>query len=156
MNPTTEFDYYMKQAFGILFPSGSSRNYFIAKPTDDCYQKAVKPDYVIPGKAWIDFKLKVSYIESHDVVWRPSALYTSVRKYIDHVGNLTNKLTIIYGSIYGKIEDVQFPISRGRKILIRDEVQFKKMIALIPALGLLKKLENTKHEWIINKIHDLI
>src|SRR5450759_2369938 len=131
MNPTTEFDHLMKYAFGILFPSGAKYNYFIAKPTDDCYQKAVKPDYVIPDKAWIDFKLGISYKESHDVAWKPSALYASIRKYIDHVDNLTKNLTIRYGSLHGNIKDVQFPITRGRKILIQNDVQFKNMIALI-------------------------
>jgi hypothetical protein len=156
MNPTTEFDHLMKYAFKILYPTGSSQNYFKARSCDDCYQKAVKPDYVIPGRAWIDFKLKVSFRETHDVAWKPSALYASVRKYVDHVDNSSKKLTIVFGKIYGNLGDVQFPILRGSKVLIKDEYHFKNTIALISALEILKKLETTKHKWIINKIRDLI
>jgi hypothetical protein len=94
MSATTDFDYLTKKAFKILYLEGSEINYFKAKSNDDCYQKAVKPDFILPDNTWIDFKLHVSYRESHHVAWRPSALYSSLRKYLDHSANKANHLTI--------------------------------------------------------------
>lgn len=156
MNPTTEFDRLMKYSFKILYPDGSSVNYFKARPADPCYSKAVKPDYVIDGKKWIDFKLTLSYREKRDVAWRPSALYASLRKYVDHVANPSQNLIIVYGRIYGNIDDINFPILRGEKVLISDKNEFQDRIKLVPAMKILDKFRGTEHQWIIDKVSNLI
>ena len=156
MNPTTEFDHLMKEAFVSLFSEGSRNNYFKAAVNEDCYRNAVKPDFVIPGRAWIDFKLHVSYRESSDVAWRPSAMYTSLRKYIAHSANETKKLVIVYGQLWGTINDVQFPIMRGKKILVTDQSDFKQKVILVEARKALGKLEGSRHEAIIDKVSRLL
>lgn len=152
MTPTTEFDHLMKYAFRILYPNGSSQNYFKAEPGDDCYLKAVKPDYVIPKRAWIDFKYRVSYEEKYDAPWRPSALYASLRKYIDHIDNPDKRLIILYGKLYGSIGQVKFPIMRGHKILIKNAAEFQARIKLVPALQVVEKLRGTEHQWVYDKV----
>lgn len=156
MNPTTEYDHLMKQAFQILYPNGYAKNYFKAKPTDNCYHKAVKPDYVIPNRAWVDFKLHVSFRESNNVAWRPSALYSSLRKYLDHVSNTTNKLLIVYGKLHGSLNDVHFPIMRGNKTLISDIQQFKDKVRFVHSLKAISKLNGNENGWIIEKIRQLV
>lgn len=146
----------MKFAFSKLFPEGSSKNLFRASFSDGCYQKAVKPDYVINGAKWVDFKLRVSYREKSDVPWRPSALYASLRKYIDHVSNPTNSLIIVYGKLYGTIDDVVFPVKRGGKVLILDKNEFTRKVNLVPAAKVLAKLERTEYAWVIQKVAALI
>lgn len=94
MNATTEFDRLMKCAFQILFAGGSANNYFTARSIDDCYSKPVKPDFILPDNTWIDFKLRLSYRESHNCAWQPSALYSSLRKYVDHVSNKKRNLLL--------------------------------------------------------------
>lgn len=156
MAPTTEFDQLMKFAFSKLFPGGSARNAFRACAADDCYQKIVKPDYVIDGTKWIDFKLKVSYREKSDVPWRPSALYASLRKYVDHVCNPTNSLIIVYGKLYGTVDDVVFPIKRGEKVLIRDREEFIEKVKLVSAQRVLEKLRGTEHDWVLRKLTGML
>lgn len=155
MSPTTEYDHLMKYAFSKIIPEGSSKVVFQARAFDDCYKKAVKPDYVIDGKKWVDFKLKVSYREKSDVPWRPSALYASLRKYLDHVANPVNSLIIVYGKLYGTVDDVIFPIKRGGKVLIRDKNEFERKVKFVPAAKVLEKLRGTAEEWVIQKVASL-
>jgi len=156
MNPTTEFDHLMKHIFTTLFPNGSSRNYFKATPTDNCYQKAVKPDFVIDNTKWIDFKLHVSYREKFDQPWRPSALYASLRKYVDHVHNPLKKLIIVYGKCYWTVDDVDFPVSRGNKVLVHNKSDFLEKVKLVAATKVTEKLIGTPDEWAIRKLHDIL
>ena len=155
MNPTTEFDHLMKRAFTVLYPHGSSINNFKAKPGDNCYSKVVKPDYIV-GDKWVDFKLSVSYREKRDVAWRPSALYASLRKYLDHADNHAKQLVIVYGNLFGTIDDVKFPILRGGKILIHGKDEFVRRIKLIPASKVLTKLKGTRDQWIAEKVLRII
>lgn len=122
----------------------------------DCYRKGVKPDFVIPGRGWIDFKLHVSYRESFNVAWKPSPLYASLRKYVDHVANNEKKLVIVYGMLSGTMADVQFPIKRGAKVLIEDRSDFASKIILVCAQDVLVKLNNTDNSWIVDSVKRLL
>ena len=152
---TTEFDHLMKTAFKIMFPDGSYGRRFKSEWNEGAYKKGVCPDFVLPDGRWIDFKLSVSFKESHNVAWRPSALYASLRKYIDHSSNPDKRLIIIYGKVFGSMKDVVFPICRGKKILIKDEIEFEKRIILIRADKAIERLRGTSHEWMLKKLGGL-
>lgn len=109
----------------------------------------------MPDGCWVDFKFKVSLREKQDVPWRPSALYASLRKYIDHEANPQRTLTIVYGRMYGTIEDVKFPIDRGGKILIRDAAEFQTRVRFVSIEIALRKLRGTSSEWILDRIRQL-
>lgn len=140
----------------MLYPNGTAQNYFKAQAADDCYQKAVKPDYILPGRAWIDFKFRVSYRESKNIAWKPSALYSSLRKYIDHSSNSTKRLIIVYGKLHGTINDVQFPIKRGAKILLHDKSEFDDRVQFVFALKAIDKLKGSNDDWIYDKVSTLL
>lgn len=109
----------------------------------------------MPDGKWIDFKFRVSYIEKEDVPWRPSSLYSSLRKYVDHVDNRRQDLVIVYKHIHGSIKDVDLPIKRGTKVLIDTEGEFAKKIQLVDVRRIYPKLRNTKYEWIISEIESI-
>lgn len=110
----------------------------------------------MPDGRWVDFKLRVSFREKQDVPWRPSALYSSLRKYIDHEANALRTLTIVYGRLYGTINDVLFPISRGRKVLIRDAAEFHDRIKLVSIRTALRQLRGTSTEWVLTRIEQIV
>jgi hypothetical protein len=72
------------------------------------------------------------------------------------VDNKQKVLNIVYGSLHGSIKDVQFPIVRGKKILIGDATEFERLVRMKPALELVTKLKGTEHEWILSKLKTLI
>ena len=114
-----------------LFPTGSAWRSFRAPPNARCYRKGVKPDFVMPDGRWVDFKFRVSYRESDGPAWKPSALYSSLRKYIDHIDNEPKTLTIVYKHMHGATADVEFPITRGTTILIPDAREFAERIQFV-------------------------
>lgn len=154
-SPTTEFDHLCKLMFKVLFPAGSTRNTFYASQGANCYRGGVKPDFVMPDGRWIDFKLRVSYREKTDVAWRPSALYTSLRKYLDHEANRHQTLTIIHKTLHGSVHDVILPITRGSKVLVRDMAEFERRVVFVPVSRLYPKLRQTKYAWIEEAIERL-
>ncbi len=154
-SPTTEFDHLCKLLFKVLFPAGTTRNTFYASPGASCYRGGVKPDFVMPDGRWIDFKLRVSYREKQDVAWRPSALYSSLRKYLDHERNQHHTLTIIYKTLHGSLRDVVLPITRGSKVLVNDVAEFEQRVRFVPVSRLYPKLRGTKHAWIEDSIERL-
>lgn len=92
-SPTTQFDRLCKRAFKVLYPMGSDRNWFKAKPGAECYMRAVKPDFVLPDGRWIDFKLHVSYRDREHVAWQPPFPW---RQFSDDKFN-PSKIVQIYG-----------------------------------------------------------
>lgn len=156
MSPATEYDHLMKRAFATMFPKGTCNNRFRATSTDNCYLKAVKPDFVLEDGHWVDFKFMVSYVEKRDVPWKPSALYTSLRKYIDHVANVKKRLIIVYGLRFGSKEMVNFPIVRGRKVLVADAAEFERVIKMVSASKALERLRGTPNEWIARRVDELV
>lgn len=87
---------------------------------------------------------------------RPSALYSSLRKYIDHEANTHGTLTIVYGRLFGTVEDVQFPITRGRNVLIRDARQLEERIRFVSVQTALRQLRGTPAGWILERIKALL
>ncbi|KAB2928087.1 MAG: hypothetical protein F9K24_22225 [Leptonema illini] len=156
MSKTTEYDHAMKQAFKILDERGKVANVFYGKGQGDYYRRGVQPDFISCDGYWIDFKLTVSYREKSDVPWRPSSLYTSLRKYIDHPENQHAMLDIVYGGLFGRIEDVVFPILRGRKILLASASEFQHRIRFIPAREAIKPLARGPHEALYRRIVSLV
>ena len=124
----------------------------MSAPGDDCYRGGVKPDFVLPDGRWIDFKLRVSFREKQDVPWRPSALYSSLRKYIDHRANQPASLIIVYRHLHGSLGDVDFPIRRGAKLLIRDKAEFQRRIILVDVQKLLPRLYKAQLEDLAKEI----
>jgi hypothetical protein len=151
-SPTTTFDSLLKRAFLALYPQGSAQSHFVSTPGADGYHRGVKPDFVLPDGRWIDFKLRVSFREKQDVPWRPSALYSSLRKYIDHPANRHASLIIVYRHLHGTPEDVEFPIKRGAKILIRDAAEFRQRIILVDVMKLLPRLRKAQLDGIAQEI----
>jgi len=140
MNPTTEFDYLMKRALKILDPKGKVNPAILPTSFSEGYNNIVKPDYVLSNQTWIDFKLHVSYREKYAMAWKPSALYSSLRKYIDHSANTKQRLVIIYGKLHGTEKEIIFPIKRGRKILVNDLTDFRRRVILVSADRVVRKL----------------
>ena len=145
----------MKAAFLALYPAGSATSRFVAPPGSAGWGRAVKPDFVLPDGRWIDFKLHVSYRESHDVAWRPSALYASVRKYVDHPANQHQTLSIVYRHIHGSLDDVHFPILRGRAVLLADSTDFQRRITLVPVERLLPRIRASTAGWVADALRTL-
>ncbi len=155
-NPTSEFDRLMKLGFSRLYPQGSSHGAYRSPNRPGAYVRTVRPDYVVPGMEWIDFKLYVSFKEKKDVPWRPSALYTSLRKYLDHPDNPSKTLKIIYGFLYGELENVRFPIFRGKTMLIRDSFEFQQRIHFQSAEAALAPLSKSPDYWILKEVRALL
>lgn len=151
-SPTTAFDSLLKRTFLALYPQGSARKSFVSAPGEDSYHGGVKPDFVLPDGRWIDFKLRVSFREKQDVPWRPSALYSSLRKYVDHPANRHASLIIVYRHLHGTLEDVEFPIKRGAKILIQDASEFSRRIILVDVVKLLPRLHKAQLEGLAQEI----
>ncbi|MBI5545829.1 MAG: hypothetical protein HY901_18220 [Deltaproteobacteria bacterium] len=152
---TTQFDHLLKDAFTAIFPGGSSTGTFYAPRGRGFYEKGVQPDFVMPDGRWVDFKLHVSYREKTDVAWKPSALYTSLRKYIDHPDNKPGGLVIVYRHRHGAIADVVFPITRGRKALVRDAADFGRLINLVDVRVVYPKMKAAGLERMIEAIERL-
>lgn len=156
-SPTTEFDRLLKYAFTALFPGGSARNRFFATPGADCYRRSVMPDFVMPDGRWVDFKLHVSYREKHDgPLWKPSALYASLRKYIDHTANRHGVLVVVYGHLHGSLADVVFPVTRGRKVLLRDADDFAHRVKLVNVRQALSGIQRRPDlAWVLDAVSRL-
>ena len=137
---TTEFEHLARQLLFQLHPGGCAKNYFKSGAGADAYRGGVKPDFVLPDGRWIDFKLRVSFREKNDVPWRPSALYSSLRKYIDHPANPNQSLIIVYRHLHGSISDVVFPIRRGEKVLLATPGEFERRLAFVDVRRLLPRL----------------
>ncbi len=152
---TTAFERLALAAFRALYPEGLAKETFYAPHGSGAYARGVEPDFVLPDGRWIDFKLGVSYRESHDVAWRPSALYSSLRKYIDHPANRHGTLNIVYCHLYGTLRDVRFPISRGRKALVRDAAEFRRRVILVPIEKLFARIQVSSARWVVDEIKRL-
>ncbi|MEW5741715.1 MAG: hypothetical protein AB1938_22540 [Myxococcota bacterium] len=141
----------------MLDPQGSARNHFRASPSDDAYQRGVKPDFVMSDGRWVDFKLHVSLRDkAFHVPWRPSALYSSLRKYLDHPANKRGTLTIIYGRLHGSPHDVAYPVSRGRKVLIASPEEFEAKVKMVDVERLLVRLGERDTEQLGERIRGLL
>jgi len=154
-NPTTKFDHLCKQGLKYLYPGGKANAHFFASSEYDCYKKGVKPDFVLPDGRWIDFKMCASYRDKNSVPWKPSALYSSLRKYIDHPYNPTNSLIIVYLYLYGSMSDIEFPITRGSKVLIRDEKEFTNKITFVNVRDIYIRIENAGGKRVVEAIKKL-
>jgi hypothetical protein len=150
---TTQFDRLCKRGFSTLFPDGRSDQKF--RSQQGGYRRAVKPDFVLPDGRWIDFKYRVSYSERRSVAWKPSALYSSLRKYIDHPRNPTGSLIVIYGHLYGDIDDVEFPVRRGSKILLRDASEFEDRVHLVDVRRVYDRFRRAEAAWICEALDRL-
>lgn len=154
-SPTTEFESLARQVLLHLHPTGSARNCFRAGVNAPCYRGGVKPDFVLPDGRWLDFKYRVSFREKHDVPWRPSALYSSLRKYIDHEANEHRSLIIVYRHLHGSMDDMQWPITRGQTVLLRDAEEFQRRVQLVDIQRVLKRIEGTHVAWLADAIRRL-
>lgn len=155
-SPTSEFDALVRRALEHIDPRGSGRNHLVARRGAGGYQRGVRPDFILSDGRWVDFKLHVSYREKRgDVAWRPSALYTSLRKYIDHPENQRGTLTIIYRHLHGSIRDVEFPVLRGRTVLIADEAEFARKVFFVDVERVLQRLDGTPMSWIAERVRHL-
>lgn len=155
-SPTSEFEHLARRALQLLHPCGTARNHFRASAGDDAYPRGVKPDFVMSDGRWVDFKLHVSFREkAKDVPWRPSALYSSLRKYIDHPANTRGTLTIIYGRLHGSPRDVAYPVSRGRKVLIASPEAFEAKVKLVDVERLLVRLGPRDTELLAERVRAL-
>ena len=154
VSPTTAFDHLMKRALHVLYPAGSADNRFVAPPGSG-YRGAVMPDFVLPDGRWIDFKLHVSYREKHDVPWRPSALYASLRKYLDHPANPGGSLIVVYRHLHGDLDEVVFPIRRGPTVLVADAEEFSRRVVLVDAVRAIARLAGTPSSWILDRVRSL-
>lgn len=154
-SPTTEFESLARRVLLHLHPGGSAHNHFRASANATCYHGGVKPDFVLPDGRWLDFKYRVSFREKHDVPWRPSALYSSLRKYIDHEANEHGSLIIVYRHLHGSIQDIQWPITRGRTVLLHDAEEFQRRIQLVDIERVLKRIEGTQASWLATAIRKL-
>ena len=153
---TTEFDHLMKDAFSVMFPEGRYGMIFKNPQGINGYRRGVSPDFVLPDGRWIDFKLTFSFREIPNVPWKPSALYSSLRKYIDHSANPDKKLIIVYGKIFGTTKDIKFPICRGKTVLLPNEDEFNNRIILISAIKAIERLKGTSSEWMTSKLRTLL
>jgi hypothetical protein len=152
--PTTEYDRLLKAAFTGLYPAGSARNSFPPRGARG-YQRVAKPDFVLPDGRWLDFKLHVSYREKSDVPWRPSALYSSLRKYLDHSANVRGTLGIVYRHLHGSLSDVSFPITRGEQVLVKDAADFEKRVVLVDVEKFFKRIKSTNAAWVVENVRHL-
>jgi hypothetical protein len=141
-------------AFKALYPQGSADNHFPpAGPRG--YQRIAKPDFVLPDGRWIDFKLYVSYRETSDVPWRPSALYASLRKYLDHSANSHGTLGIVYRHLRGSLSDVRFPVTRGVQMLVADEAEFRRRVVLVDVARLFERIQQSSAAWVLEGLRKL-
>jgi hypothetical protein len=79
-----------------------------------------------------------------------------LRKYLDYTSNRASTLIIVYGKLYGNIDDVVFPIKRSGKILIRDGDEFVRKIKLVPASRALEKLKGTEYAWVAQEVERIV
>lgn len=152
---TTRFDRLVTEAMFCLHPEGQPHARH--RPSGRSgYHRAVIPDFVLPDGRWIEFKYRMSLRDRRDVPWRPQTFYASLRKYLDHAANPTKSLIFVYGHLHGRVEDVDFPVCRGRTVLLRDATEFAQKVQLVDVRRLFDRVERRGGAEAVSELSSLL
>ncbi len=138
-----------------LHPEGQSHERY--RPSERSgYGRAVIPDFVLPDGRWMEFKYRMSLRDRRHAPWRPPTFYASLRKYLDHAANPTKSLIFVYGHLHGRVEDVDFPVCRGRTVLLRDAAGFAEKVQLVDVRRLFDRVERHGGAEVVRELSSLL
>ena len=131
------FEQSVKQAFQELYPGGGS---------DDAGDP---PNFILRTGEWNIFRL--------GIIYRGGGIYSSLDCLLrNYLRDRSDSLTIVYGKAFGAKKDIEFPIRKLRRVIVKDRKEFKKRVNLVNVAEYYPALEKKGRADLVRRIRDIV